>query len=406
MKQTIYTTDNYEAFVVHKPSDTIVVSFAERKEPKPANFSGQPMLEKTGYSYCCVRSFENDWYIQKEFSKCLQRISEETSKYKRVILYGFSMGSYGALRSARELRASRVIVMAPIANIHPNWDKRWIPDYGHLIDGRNEASLDPEIRDGTEIFVVYDKKGPDVRHAKKLSAEQHTHVLNVDRAGHMIFQMLNGSGILGSVARSLMQPNVNLSSIQTLINKSKKNNAYYISELSRALDRHKKLRFILLKYAVIKFPNDDTLKLDLAGATAEAGNVIAAANMIRSIVRRTRSPMGVPVTRALVRYAEAGGSDSDVADLVAVYETPRGRSREVQLLYSRYLRHVKRYDDAFRAHDFFMKGGPFSSQGYFERGLIFEELRLPYMAKECYRNAIAEDASFSRAKIRLNQLEK
>ena len=254
MKQTIYTTDNYEAFVVHKPSDTIVVSFAERKEPKPANFSGQPMLEKTGYSYCCVRSFENDWYIQKEFSKCLQRISEETSKYKRVILYGFSMGSYGALRSARELRASRVIVMAPIANIHPNWDKRWIPDYGHLIDGRNEASLDPEIRDGTEIFVVYDKKGPDVRHAKKLSAEQHTHVLNVDRAGHMIFQMLNGSGILGSVARSLMQPNVNLSSIQTLINKSKKNNAYYISELSRALDRHKKLRFILLKYAVIKFP--------------------------------------------------------------------------------------------------------------------------------------------------------
>lgn len=116
--------------------------------------------------------------------------------------------------------------------------------------------------------------------------------------------------------------------------------------------------------------------------------------------------MGVPVTRALVRYAEAGGSDSDVADLVAVYETPRGRSREVQLLYSRYLRHVKRYDDAFRAHDFFMKGGPFSSQGYFERGLIFEELRLPYMAKECYRNAIAEDASFSRAKIRLNQLEK
>jgi len=406
MKQTIYTTKCYEAFVTHKPSHTIVVSFAERKEPKPANFSGETMLEKTGYSYCCVRSLENDWYVQKEFGECLKRISEETSKYQRVVLYGFSMGSYGALRSAKALRASRVVAMAPIANIHPNCDKRWIPDYGHLIGGKDEAFLGPDIQDGTEVFLVYDKKGPDVRQVKTLSAYQNIRVLNVERAGHMVFQMLNSAGILGTVARALMQPSVDVSNIQSLINQSKKNSAYYISGLSKALDRHKKLRLRLLNHAVAKFPNDETLKLDLAGATAEAGNVLGAAEMIRAVVRQTGRPMSVAVVRALVQYAEAGGCDSDVADLVAVYETPLGRSREIQLLYSRYLRHVKRYDDAFRAHEFFMKGGPFSSQGYFERGLIFENLGLPYMAKECYRNAIAEDASFSRAKNRLNYLEK
>lgn len=51
-----------------------------------------------------------------------------------------------------------------------------------------------------------------------------------------------------------------------------------------------------------------------------------------------------------------------------------------------------------------MQGGPFSAQGFFERGLIFEALELPYMAEASYRNALAEDKTFQRAAHRLNLL--
>ena len=46
MKKTIFSSPTHEAFVVHRPSDTVVVSFAERKEPAPAGFAGEAMLER------------------------------------------------------------------------------------------------------------------------------------------------------------------------------------------------------------------------------------------------------------------------------------------------------------------------------------------------------------------------
>jgi len=63
---------------------------------------------------------------------------------RRVVLYGFSMGSYGALISARVLGADRLVLMAPVADIPPDRDRRWIgvydqgPDRGHVAD-RNGA---------------------------------------------------------------------------------------------------------------------------------------------------------------------------------------------------------------------------------------------------------------------------
>src|SRR5690606_39052660 len=112
--------------------------------------------------------------------------------------------------------------------------KRWIGDYAHLIQGLDENALNPRIPAATEVIIVYDKRGPDVRHAKNISSFKNVKTLNVDRAGHMVSQMLNGSGILGTVARALMQPEVNLPNVQALINRSKKSNAQYISELAKA----------------------------------------------------------------------------------------------------------------------------------------------------------------------------
>ena len=406
MKKTIFSSPSHEAFVVHRAAETVVVSFAERKEPVPANFSGEAMLAKTEHAYCCIRSLVNDWYVGPGYDACLEAVREELQTYQRVILYGFSMGSYGALISAKALNADRVVVMAPIANIHPQKDRRWIADYEEHIKEKAAADLSPKIPDNTEIICVYDPKGPDRGHVADLRALYPVQEIMTPRAGHMVFRFLNNGGILGSTTRALFETRVDIGQIQSQVIASKKNNSYYIGELARALTRHKFLKKILLRYAVRKFPKDLTIRLDYAGTLAEAGNTAQAAELIRTVVTENKNiALSVPVIRALVQYAENGGNREAVADLIVPYAAETPRAREAQLLYSRFLRHTKSFDDAFRAHEAFMKGGPFSAQGFFERGLIFEEVNLPYMAETSYRQALAEDQSFLRAAQRLRLLE-
>lgn len=406
MKKTIFSSPSHEAFIVHRPAETVVVSFAERKEPAPANFSGEVMLTKTEHAFCCIRSLSNDWYVAQGFEACLEALRCELQPYRRIILYGFSMGSYGALISAQALAADRIVVMAPIANIHPEKDRRWIADYEAHIRGKSVADLAPRIPAKTELVCVYDPKGPDRGHVAALKRIHPVQDILTPRAGHMVFRFLNSGGILGDASRALFAPVIDIPRVQAQVTASKKNNSYYIGELARTLSRHQPLKRMLLQYALRRFPDDMTIRLDYAGAQAEAGNTAQAAELIRGVVAaHPKIAVSVPVIRALGQYAEHGGPHEAVADLVAPYAADTPRSREVQLLYSRFLRHSRLFDTAFRAHDAFMKGGPFSAQGFFERGLIFEELGLTYMAETSYRQALTEDQGFHRAAQRLRLLE-
>lgn len=406
MKRTIFSSPLYQAFVVHRAAETVVVSFAERKEPAPADFAGETMLAGTEHAYCCIRSLTNDWYVAPQFDACLMAVAGELRAYRRVVLYGFSMGSYGALISARALAADRLVLMAPVANIHPDRDRRWIGDYQAHIRDRSPDSLAPRIRDGTELICVYDPKGPDRGHVEDLKRRWPVQEILTPRAGHMVLRFLNNGGILGSTAKALFDPVVDIARLQARVSGSKKHNSYYISELARSLSRHRLLKRLLLQYALRRFPEDATARLDYAGALAEEGQHAEAAELIRAVVARNPgAAISVPVIRALAHYAETGGSPDAVADLIAPYATAAPRPREAQLLYARFLRHSRRFDEAFRAHDAFMQGGPFSAQGFFERGLIFEALDLPYMAESSYRRALAEDKGFHRAAQRLHLIE-
>ena len=407
MKKTLFASPAYQAFVHHRDTDTVVVSFAERKEPPPAGFSGEGMLAKTDHAFCCIRSLTNDWYVGADFPACLDAVAAAIRHYSRVILYGFSMGSYGALISAARLDADRLVLMAPVANIHPDKDRRWIADYQALIGGKTVADLAPRIPQKTRLICVHDPKGPDRVHLADLKALYPVQEILTPRAGHKVFQFLNNGGILGSVTRMLLQPDADIDKAQALVSASKRNNSHYIGELARSLSRHPMLRRMLLRYGVRRFPGDLVLRLDYAGAIAETGRLAEAAMMIRAVVaEKPTAAVSVAVIRALAQYAQHGGGLDAVSDLVAPYATDRPRSREIQLLYARFLRHTKQFDQAFRAHEAFMKGGPFSAQGFVERGLIFEELGQPAQAETNYRAALAEAPDFRRAAQHLARLQR
>lgn len=407
MMQTIFASPTHEAVFHPRDADTVVVSFAERKEPPPAGFSGQAMLARTDHAFCCIRSLTNDWYVGADFAACLEAVADAIRPYPKVILYGFSMGSYGALIAAQALDADRLVLMAPVANIHPDKDRRWIADYEALIGGRTVADLAPRIPAKARVICIYDPKGPDRHHVAELKRLCPVQDILTPRAGHMVFQFLNNGGILGTVTRSLFLPDVDAAKAQALILSSKRNNSYYIGELARSLSRHPILRRMLLRYGVRRFPADLAMRLDYAGAIAQGGQPAEAAGMIRAAVAdNPKAAISVPVIRALVDYARHGGGCDAVADLIAPYASDRPRSREAQLLYSRFLRHAGRFGQAFQAHESFMKGGPFSAQGFLERGLIFEELDLPFQAEDSYRAALAEAPDFRRAAQHLAKLER
>ncbi len=406
MKTTLFASPTHEAFVCHRKANTVVVSFAERKEPPPAGFSGEAMLAKSPHAFCCIRSLTNDWYVGGDFAACLDAVADAIRPYAHVILYGFSMGSYGALISAAALDADRLVLMAPVANIHPDKDRRWIADYQGLIGGRSAADLASRIPAKTRVICVYDPKGPDRGHVADLKVACPVQVILTPRAGHMVFRFLNNGGILGSVTRMLFEPQVDIAGVQALVRSSMRQNSYYIAELARAMSRHKLLRRLVLRYGLYRFPGDLPLRLDYAGAIAEAGRFDRAAAMIRAVVaEKPTAAVSVAVIRALAQYAEQGGSPNAVADLIAPYASDRPRSREIQLLYARFLRHTRQFDQAIRAHESFMKGGPFSAQGFFERGLIFEELGQPVQAEANYRAALAEAPDFRRAAQQLARIK-
>jgi hypothetical protein len=104
------------------------------------------------------------WYPFRQMSRALDVVADYCRQYSDVILYGYSMGGYGALKFSRYLGASRVIAFSPQSSIEPvicvSNDRRYFQHYvGGVHDG---MSIGPEDVVDSDVFVFFDENyGPD-----------------------------------------------------------------------------------------------------------------------------------------------------------------------------------------------------------------------------------------------------
>lgn len=372
-------------------SDTLVLTFAERKEPKPAAFFGLGFCDKEQLSWIAVRSLENDWYLGAEMEQVFAAIRAGLGRigHRRLVLFGYSMGSFGVIRAANLFSPDRIILGGPVAVLDPAVERRWLSDYRDLLSdyAANAEGILP-WRTAFDTVVMFDPGSEDAAHVAALVPAAGVRRLEVPGAGHMVLTWLRSAGVLGAVMRLLLQPDIDLPAAAALIRQGRKGNRAYLLTLAERLARRPGLQQRVLDHALRALPGDWEVQLARAAGMAGRGDVTAAAAGIRKVVDRLGPRcFGVALGKAIYAFAVAGGKAEQISGAVDFFAGARPRSREVQLWYSRFLRAMGEYDAAFAAHEMFMTGDPFEAHAHIERGLILEGFGLWHGARDCFRRA-------------------
>ncbi len=391
-------------------SDTVVLTFAERKEPKPADFFGLGFCDKERISWIAVRSLENDWYLGPEMDFVFSAIRSglEKIEHQRLIMFGYSMGSFGVVRSANIFFPDRIILGGPVVTLNPNLERRWLSDYRELLPMYDDCKdyIIPWTKN-FEVVVIFDPKSEDTVHVDILERTNQVKRLEVVGAGHLVLTYLSNSGVLGSVMRMLLQPDIDLPSASSLIRAARKKNKSYLLMLSERLAKRPELKRRVLRYAMNGFPGDNEVLLAHASVLAASQEFEASAKIINDLVAaQVGSCFGVPLGKAIFAFAHAGGKASAISSAVQIFSSDRARSREVQLWYSRFLRQTKSFDAAFAAHEMFMTGDTFEAHAHIERGLILEQFGLCYGARDSFMTACRLAPNFGPAKQHLLRIQR
>lgn len=391
-------------------SDIVVVTFAERKEPAPADFFAIRFLEKEACSYVAVRSLRNEWYLGPEMEQVFAaiRLALEQIPHRKLILFGYSMGSFGVIRAANLFMPDRIIISGPVASLDPAVERRWLSDYRDLLPEYAACAADIlPFRKPFETIAFLDPGCEDAAHVDILERSADLRRLEIAGAGHLVLTYLRDSGVLGTVMRMLMRPEPDLSAMARLIRQARKTNRSYLLSLSARLGHRAVLQERVLNYAVRTLPEDMGILLARACLSAQQRNLGDARKAILDVVAK-HGPrcFGVALGKAITAFATAGGDPAEIAVAVALFASERKRSREVQLWYSRFLRASGEFDAAFAAHESFMTGDTFEAHAHIERGHIFEHFELWHAARDSYRKACEYAPNFPPARQNLTRMER
>jgi esterase/lipase len=143
------------------------------------------MVARRGAAHAHVATHRNDWYHNDgpSLRTALERLSQP---FERVMLYGASMGGYGALLLSGVVEADRVVAVAPQFSVdppQPPFKTRWRHlmqnvDFGH--DG-----LDAHASASAAKYIVYDPGyRDDAAQAAILSQQTNAHLVRRPCAGH------------------------------------------------------------------------------------------------------------------------------------------------------------------------------------------------------------------------------
>jgi hypothetical protein len=176
-------------------SDRLIVTFDYRREGREG-FSADNHstgFARQGFSQLVIKTRANDWFANAEtpaLEEALWRVGRE---HGRVHALGFSMGGYGALRFARALGASQVVVVSPQVSPVATWEGRY-PE----ATGWDEALGDLGARalPGLRGLLVFDPfVNEDLAHARAIQGLfPGLGAVRLGFGGHPAIRTLRGAG--------------------------------------------------------------------------------------------------------------------------------------------------------------------------------------------------------------------
>lgn len=158
MGNRIYENDSIEIFFDDRGGDMVVVTFNELfYSSNGMDYWGSAPLATLAISALGIVSKRRDWFPERGLVEAAELLHAITTRFKKVVTYGFSQGAYGAIRHSKFLSATHVLAFSPQCSISPSL-------VGHFETQYREYYC-PDIHDGMrpepfqvsgKLFMFYD----------------------------------------------------------------------------------------------------------------------------------------------------------------------------------------------------------------------------------------------------------
>ncbi|MCF7545253.1 hypothetical protein [Pseudomonas petrae] len=191
--------------------ELLVISFSplvdEKQQTHGDNGFGKSFFQSKKISCIYVIPTWNHWYQQEYIQEAMEIVRLLCKNFKKIVLYGVSMGAYAVLKYANYLPASDIISISPQAAItgpQSEFDKRFTQFWSKIEHISDSWLMEKNQPYNTTIF--YDKHHDlDNRHAEIISRSiRHAKMVGLPFSGHEVFAVLNEAGILSDFVFTLL----------------------------------------------------------------------------------------------------------------------------------------------------------------------------------------------------------
>lgn len=183
-------------------SETLVITFNEMwNSYGDYRFWGEKPLSKLGLSAYGIITEGPNWFPVQETLKALRTPISESRKYKHVVLYGYSMGAYAAIKYSSLFNNATVLAFSPQHSIDPAdcglEDERYVKFFNQ-IDNRDMIIKPEDI--GGNVYLFFDPAyPPDAFHVHNIPGDKifgHLHFVPMRGAGHETIHAISSTSRL------------------------------------------------------------------------------------------------------------------------------------------------------------------------------------------------------------------
>ncbi len=196
---------------------------SERKSPVPyaAGF-----LAKRDIAHINIFAHWNHWFQVEDMAAALEKVRELTVDSAERIVYGSSMGGFGAMQFGDALQASKVIAFAPQYSMDPEkapFETRYVGDVDRIVANwrmrRPEGTVNgafihdtvDAVRLPEQTYVIYDPGlSADAAHVELISRRHKIFSVHVHRSNHWPDKGLRRAGLLGKVIEDILENRMSL----------------------------------------------------------------------------------------------------------------------------------------------------------------------------------------------------
>jgi lysophospholipase L1-like esterase/Flp pilus assembly protein TadD len=263
----VFDSDHLQ--VIYRPSDPekdpgfLFITFnAIATTADDRTFFGEPIAKYCGCASLGFVSKRPNWFPASHMA--LARVAiQKYFGYSERVVYGYSMGAYGALKFAKLLGATTVIAFCPQSSIDPRDTREFDPHYNHYyVPSLNgDMRIAPEDQSGKSYIFFDNRYKVDLIHTRIIAAAINPILMTVPYTRHETLRCFTGRRLFAQLI-SLCRAGDN-DRIQRLAREVRKSNPVRPFGVAMALvERHPRWALTI----VLRNPKcfDDSQSIDMA----------------------------------------------------------------------------------------------------------------------------------------------